>query len=141
VKQRHSLGAVSCRKFGWFKGLNSYLYRSNELVSTAWQRLDVARGLGRIAERVANARNCVVKAVVEIDEGVSRPDFSPKFFASHNLAGTLQQRGQHQQGLALQAQLYAAFTQLSGAEIQLKMSKRSTGAVWTGADMLEFFKT
>jgi hypothetical protein len=61
-----------------------------------------------------------VKAMVEIDKGVGRPDFYPKLFAGHEIAGTLQQRRKHTQGLALQAQLYTAFPEFTGAQIQLK---------------------
>ncbi len=58
--------------------------------------------------------------MVEIDKGVGRPDLRPKFFAGHEIAGTLQQCRKHTQGLALQAQLYAAFPEFTGAQIQLK---------------------
>jgi hypothetical protein len=43
-----------------------------------------------------------------------------KFFPGHKIAWALQQNREYFQGLALQAQLYAAFAELAGAKIQLK---------------------
>jgi hypothetical protein len=130
---RIGLGAVEKRRRCRYLGLN-VSHPCDKSVPTSRQGLDVAWRLGRITQGFAKARNGVVKAMVEIDKGVGRPDFYPKLFAGHEIAGTLQQRRKHTQGLALQAQLYTAFPELTGAQIQLKMSKRSTRA-GTGSDM------
>src|ERR1700733_6697599 len=85
----------------------------------AGQSFDVARRLRRIAKHFANSRNCVVQAVVKIDECFSGPDSRLKFLASDNLAGTFQQHLEQVEGLAAQAQPYAVLAQFSGMDIQL----------------------
>src|SRR5690242_8517854 len=45
------------------------------------QSLHVSRPLGRVAQRLAEARDCQVQAVVPIDESAIRPDLLPQFFA------------------------------------------------------------
>jgi len=71
-------------------------------VSPARQRFDVARFLNRIAQYFANAGNCVVNAMIEIDEGISRPDLTLKFFASHDVASSFHQYREDLQWLASQ---------------------------------------
>jgi hypothetical protein len=90
-------------------GCLNFLYRRNKPVSAAGQGFNVSRHLGRIAQDFTKACNCVVKAMVEIDKGIGRPDFGPKFFARDQIAGTLQQGREHLKRLTVQAQLYAAF--------------------------------
>ena len=57
----------------------SIFQRADVAVSPARQSFDVARFLGRIAQHFANARDCVVQAVVKIDEGICRPDPALQF--------------------------------------------------------------
>jgi hypothetical protein len=61
-----------------------------------------------------------VEAVVEIHEGVGRPELRPKFFAGHDIAGTLEQYRQHLQRLPSQPQLYTVLAQLARAVIEFK---------------------
>jgi hypothetical protein len=81
-----------------------------------------------------------VKAVVEIDKRVGWPDFRAKFFTSHEIAGTLQQRCKHLEGLALQTQLYPPFPQLAGAGIKLKNIEAQHGFGWGRGRHNEFRK-
>src|SRR5579862_3567440 len=60
-----------------------------------------------------------MQAVIKIDEGVRRPDLPLQLFAGHDLAGVLDQDGEHLQRLASQAQLHTAFSQLSRTSVEL----------------------
>jgi hypothetical protein len=62
----------------------------------------------------------------------------PKFFPSHDVACALQQYRKDFQRLALQAQLYAAFSQLAGAEIQFKNVEAQQVPGWGGDRHIEF---
>src|SRR5579863_1380299 len=60
-----------------------------------------------------------MQPVIEIDEGVRRPDLPLKILAGYDLAGVLDQDGKHLQRLASQAQLHTAFSQLSRTSVEL----------------------
>jgi hypothetical protein len=96
------------------------LYRTDVPVSPARQRFDVARCFRRIAKHFANARNCVVQAVVKVDECISRPEPGMKLLPSHHIAGTFQQDLEHLEGLTAQSQPCAVLAQLAGTDIQFK---------------------
>jgi hypothetical protein len=57
----------------------------------ARQSLDEARIIGRIPQRLAQLLDRRVDAVLELDEGVGRPQRLLQFFAGDNLAVTPQQ--------------------------------------------------
>ena len=61
----------------------------DEAVAAAGKRLDIARGFGGIAEHFAKPRDGVVKAMVEIDEGVGGPNLVAKLLAGHDIAGAV----------------------------------------------------
>jgi hypothetical protein len=61
--------------------------------------------------------------VLEVHEGVRRPELQPQLVAGDQLAGMRQQGGQQLQGLALHVDLLAGPPQLAGAEIQLEIAK------------------
>ena len=60
-----------------------------------------------------------MQPVIEIDEGVSRPDLPLQLFAGHDLASVLHQDLEDLQRLASQAQLHTAFSQLSRTSVEL----------------------
>jgi hypothetical protein len=64
----------------------------------------------------------------------------PKVFPSHDVACALQQYRKHFQRLALQSQLYAAFAQLSRAEIEFKSVEPQNARGWRGDMHVEFRK-
>ncbi len=63
------------------------LHRRDKPVTSAGQRFNESRLVGRVAEHLAKARNRIVKAMVEIDEGIGRPNLSPKLLSRDHLAG------------------------------------------------------
>jgi len=97
-----------------------FLNCADETISAAGQGLNVFGVLRGIAQHFANPGDGIVQAVVEIDEGVSRPELTPQLLASDEAASTLQQNPKNLDGLTLQAQLHATFPQLSRLEIQFE---------------------
>jgi hypothetical protein len=77
------------------------LNRSNESVSAAGERFYEARFLGRIAERRPKPFNRGVQAVVEIYEGIVRPESPLQFTAGHDCSRPRQHERQNFDGLAL----------------------------------------
>src|SRR5690349_19187947 len=66
---------------GQFRSLRFRLYRSEKTVSPPCQGLDKSRIGGRIAQRLTDLVHQRVEAVVEVHEGVRRPETLPQFFA------------------------------------------------------------
>ena len=110
--------------FDWCRALRGVvlhlLYRRNKPVPAAGQSFDVARCVGGIAENFTKARDCVVKAMVEIDEGVGCPELASQFLAGYKMARSLEQYRKELYGLAVQTQFDTAFTQFSSMLIQFK---------------------
>ena len=63
--------------------------RTDEPVAAAWQRLDIARDVGRIIERLAQAPNRRVQAGLEVDERIGGPEAIAQRLAGDELARTL----------------------------------------------------
>jgi hypothetical protein len=74
--------------------------------------------------------------MVEIDEGIGRPNLSPQFLARDHIAGAIQQRRQDLQRLTLQAQPYAALAQFARANIQFEIVETQYARAWFGAGHL-----
>jgi hypothetical protein len=72
---------LPARRFCGHRWRRSFFDRRNEPVSPTRQSFDVGRGLGRIPQRFANARDCVVETVVEGHKGVSRPELIAQFLS------------------------------------------------------------
>src|SRR5262249_7439746 len=92
-------------------------------VATLGEGLDEAGNFGGVPERFAKLVNGFVEAVIKIDEGVSGPEFCAQFFASDDLAGTFEQRGEKSERLILETDALAVVAQFSCLQIQLKRSE------------------
>jgi hypothetical protein len=68
-----------------------------------------------------------MKAMVEVNEGIFRPEFTAEFVASHKIAGTFEQRSQHEQWLARKTELYSLLTQFARMSIQFKRIEAKDG--------------
>src|SRR5208282_3554847 len=97
--------------------------RRDETVSAAGQGLDESRARCGIAERLAYLVYRGIQAVIEIDEGVGRPDFFAQVVAGDNLTGILQQGSEDLKGLFLKPDASAVLAQLSGVQINFKNAK------------------
>ena len=75
------------------------IHRGDETIAAARHRLDIARRIGGVAQRVAQPLHDCVQAVLEVDEGVGGPEPLPQLVAGHQLAGPLDQGQQHVQRL------------------------------------------
>ena len=69
-------------------------YRSDEAVSDAGDGFDVARGVGRVAERVAKFLNGFIEGVIEVDEDVGGPEALTEMLAGDDVAGGFNENGQ-----------------------------------------------
>ncbi|HEY8549672.1 MAG TPA: hypothetical protein VIL35_06945 [Vicinamibacterales bacterium] len=96
------------------------MHGSHETVPAARQGLDEARGLGGVAERVAQPPDRGVQTMLEIDERVVRPETFPERFARHQLAGLFEQHREQLQGLLLEVEPRARLPQLAGTQIELE---------------------
>ena len=61
--------------------------------------------------------------MIEIDEGIGRPDCFAQVFARDHLTGILQQGSEHLKRLFLKPDTSAVFAQLSGGQVDLKDAK------------------
>jgi hypothetical protein len=85
----NGLGAL-----GWFleRG-GGVVDGSDETIATASERFDETRIVGGIAERIAEALDGGIEAMLKIDEGVSGPELALQFFAGDELTGFGQEKG------------------------------------------------
>jgi len=98
----------------------SGIHRRDKPLSPARQRFNVTGSLGGVAEHLANPRNRIVQAMVEIDKSIGCPNQRSQLLASDDIAGTLKQSGQDLYRLTLQSESYTVFAQLPIAQIQLE---------------------
>ena len=94
--------------------------RRDEAISTPCQGFDEPWIVGRIAQRLAQFRHGGIHAVVEVHEGILRPQLLLQFLARHDLARMLQQHLEHLKGLLLQPDLEAALAQFACAQVNFK---------------------
>ena len=74
-----------------------------------------------IAQRLAQPVHGGTDAVLELHNGVIRPQRLADFFAAHHLAGTLQQHGEDAKRLFGQTNLFGpVLAQLTGAKVEFK---------------------
>jgi hypothetical protein len=68
--------------------------------------------------------------MVEVDEGIGRPNLGPKFVASHDITRAVQQGRQYLERLALQVELYAAFPELTRTKVQFEDVEAKSARGW-----------
>jgi hypothetical protein len=96
---------------------------SEKPVPTAGKRLDEARVFRGIAQGVAEAFDGGIEAVIEINEGVSRPQLGAQLLPGDKFARPVQEKRQDLEGLVLQPDLGAVPAKFPGAEVSLKYPK------------------
>src|SRR4029077_19917841 len=86
----------------------------------------------RISEGVPQSLDGSVKAAVEIDEGIRRPQPVAKVFPRNDFAGVLHKHTQNLERLFLQLQLDPTLAHLAGPNIDLQDSKakKMRGLSW-----------
>jgi hypothetical protein len=61
--------------------------------------------------------------MIEVNEGVCRPESTAQFLPSNHLAGPFKQRRQHLKWLLLELYLLSPLAQFSGVEIDLERTE------------------
>ena len=106
---------------------------SKKAVSAARERLNETGIFGGVAQRIAQALDCRVQAVVEVHKRVGRLEAGVQIFPGNDFAGALEKHGQNLKGLLLEANLEAIAAELPGAKVYLKDSKADNsvcGVLW-----------
>ncbi len=98
-------------------------HRRDEPVPAAGQRFDEPRGVGRVTQHFAQPVHRCAQSVVEVYEGVPGPESLTQFVASHQLTGTLDERGKHLDWLPLQCQADAGLAEFARVEVDLEDAK------------------
>ncbi len=93
------------------------LDRNQKAVANSRHRLDVLRGLGRIAERLAELVDRSGQIVVEVNKDIVRPKRVSKIFAQDSLARRLDQERQDGQRLALDSDPCAELPQFAMTKV------------------------
>ena len=103
---------------------------ADESIAAAWQRLDIARVISGVTERLAQPPHGGVEAVLEIDEGIVRPQALAKLVAVEELAGAIQKGKEKPERLLRQNDVRAVGVQLAGAGIQFEGTKSKASGGW-----------
>ena len=77
------------------------VHLADEAIADAGQRLDITGCFPVVTQRVAQPRDRIVQAVVEVDVDAGRPDLAAQLLACHDLAGTLEQQAENLERLFL----------------------------------------
>jgi hypothetical protein len=96
------------------------VHRSNEAITAAGERLNKDRSVCRFAQRIAQPLDRGIQAMIEVNEGVRRPEFIAQFLSSNELSRPFQERRQYLKGLFLQFYLLSPLAQFPGVEIDLE---------------------
>src|SRR6516162_8573945 len=80
-------------------------------VTTPRNGLHVPWCVRGIIQHLPNPGDCVIQPVIEINEGIGRPQLGMQFFTGDHLAGTFDQYGQDLKGLSRKPQPHPVFTQ------------------------------
>jgi len=85
----------------------------DEAIPSPRHRLNEARRFCRVAQHCAQALHGSIQPVLEVHEGVFRPEALPKLVAGYQFTGAFEQSGQDLQRLLRQAQSHARLSQLA----------------------------
>jgi hypothetical protein len=79
--------------------------------------LDKARFSCRVIQNTAEFLDGGVQTVLEVDEGIRGPELLTKLFASNDIAGVVEQKGQNLEGLRTKLDLSPELIEFSGIEM------------------------
>src|SRR5690348_8372714 len=95
----------------------------DETVTAARNRLDVVRDVGIISEGVPHLPNSYAQAVIELDEGVLRPEALPHFFPSHHFPTPLHEHDQEPERKLLQFHALGAARKAALPRVEFERTK------------------
>src|SRR5439155_20913988 len=104
-------------------GAPRHVHFGDEAITTAGVGLDKSRASRRIAQHFANLIERCIQTVVEINEGVGRPELVTQFFSANYDARTFEEEFQTRKRLVLQAEAPSLLAKLAGFEIGFEDSK------------------
>ena len=103
------------------------LHRGEPAVAAAGEGFDKAGIAGLIAERVPEAVDGGVEAVLKVDEGAVRPQFAANLFSGEDLGGALKQHAEDLERLSVEFDAETCAPQLAAGRIELEDSKAVEG--------------
>ncbi len=104
--------------------------RGHEAVSAPRNGFHIARCLGVIVECVPHFSDGHAQAVIELNEGVFRPQTLPDFFASDDLSGSLHQHHEQSVGKVLDFHAGAIPRKRLLSGVQFERTEAVTSPVW-----------
>src|SRR5439155_21087033 len=104
-------------------GAPRHVHFGDEAITTAGDGLDKSRASRRIAQHFANLIDRCIQTVVEINEGVGRPELVTQFFSANYDARTFEEEFQTRKRLVLQAEALSLLAKLAGLGIGMVDSK------------------
>ena len=94
--------------------------RPDETVPATTQGFDESRVLRRVSQRLAELPDGRPQAVIEVHEGVGRPQSILELFARYHVAGTLQKYPKDLEWFLLKLHLQAVLAQLTGTKVNVE---------------------
>ena len=96
---------------------------ANEAISSSSKRLNEDGRFRRFAQRIAQPLDGGIQTVIEVDEGVRRPELAAQFLSGNHFSRPFKQRRQHLQRLFLELYLLSPLAQFPGVEIDLERTE------------------
>jgi hypothetical protein len=97
--------------------------RHHESIAATWKGLDEPRGVGRVAQHLANLADTEIQALLEVHERIAAPDVVADFGAGDDFTAAADEELEDSERLRRQPEQVAALTQLAGRRIELERGK------------------
>jgi hypothetical protein len=121
--RRRRIGSVNgcAHRFGSaVRARRQRLQISDKSISAFGQRLDEARGVGRVSQGVPQAIDGLVEPSIEVDEGVSRPQLLLQLVTCDDLARLGEEQREDRKRLLAEPKLQALLPQFARAQVGLE---------------------
>ncbi len=123
IQGRNKDGLLSDRgdrdsDFAW-----STINRCNEAIPSSSDCLNEDGRFRGFAESVPQPLDGRIQAVIEVDEGVCRPELATQFLPGNQFSRSFKQRCQHLKGLFLELYLLSPLAQFPCVEIHLERTE------------------
>lgn len=110
--------------------LRARAHLTNESVSMSWKCLDELGIFSCVIQRLPETLHRIIQPLVEVNEGVGRPDLSLNFLTRDDFSGMLKENTKHLEWLVLQFYPDAVFTNLTRPQFNFKRSESDNPARW-----------
>ena len=99
------------------------IHMRDKPVSFAWDGFNVARGVGVVAQDVANLLDSGIQAMFEVNESSFGPELLAKLFPRDEFAGMFEQGTEDVERLVLQFEVDAVLTEFGNLDGKLKRAE------------------